>query len=54
VRSSSGATKKDIRRFKEELASRLKSIETSKTFEFTPPKYDDQFQAEMNRLEKQN
>jgi hypothetical protein len=54
VRSSSGATKKDIRRFKEELASRLKSIETSKTFEFTPPQYDDQFQAEMNRLEKQN
>lgn len=54
VRSSSGSTKKDIRRLKEELANRLRSIEASKTFEFTPPKYDDQFQAEMDRLEKQN
>jgi hypothetical protein len=54
VRSSSGANQKDIRRLKKELASRLNSIETPKTFEFTPPKYDDQFQAEMDRLEKQN
>jgi hypothetical protein len=54
VRSSSGANQKDIRRLRKELASRLSSIETPKTFEFTPPKYDDQFQAEMDRLEKQN
>jgi hypothetical protein len=54
VRSSSGANQKDIRRLRKELASRLNSIETRKRFEFTPPKYDDQFQAEMDRLEKQN
>lgn len=54
VRSSSGATTKDIRRLRKELTTRLSSIETTKIFEFTPPKYDDQFQAEMDRLEKRN
>ena len=54
IRNASGVTKKDVKRLRAELASRLKDLQGRQTFEFTEPNYDEQFQVEMDRLEKQN
>jgi hypothetical protein len=54
VRNPSGVTKKDIRRLRAELATRLKDLHNRQSFEFTEPNYDEQFHVEMDRLEKQN
>jgi hypothetical protein len=54
IRNASGVTKKDVKRLRAELATRLKDLQNRQPFEFTEPNYDEQFQVEMDRLEKRN
>jgi hypothetical protein len=50
TRTSSGVDPRQIKRLREKLRARLSEATSKKTFPFTPPRYDDQFETEMSRL----
>lgn len=52
TRSSSHTDPKDIRRARGHLRKRMAALAESRSFAFTPPKYDDLFESEMSRLEE--
>lgn len=51
LRSSSGATQEEIAALKSHFRQQLQRIVSGASFQFTPPKYDDEFYEAIDKLE---